>query len=128
MFNNVFLFIAVNYYMAIPHQSCDQACKSHDQVCLDIDHGLSRTYNAKTIIESLIGHTCLTGFTKTDSYSNGAHPIYKPNQRCVGWKNVPEKINCALWWPNVDGLRLCPCNKGIVRIIPSTPSTLKADE
>ena len=107
----MFYSVAVNHYLEGGKKSCNQICERHDADCIDTNHGF--TDDSTLAIFRDKGVNCTTGLP-TDTYSHPDDPKYIKScfgftKKCIGWKNIPKKINCgsAPAYPNIE--RLCPC-------------------
>lgn len=103
----MFYFLVTYLYLYIPKQSCETVCNSKGLHCTTVYHGFTDN-NVLPLFRSF-GVSCKTG--KSDNYHFEDNPCYVNgslwDDYCVGWKNIPLKINCLDKGEFVH--RLCPC-------------------
>ena len=97
---------ALSYYLEGGKQSCDQICEKYGALCAATNHGFT---NAGTLaIFQDRGVNCTTG-SDTDEQTSTYEPMYFDDWRYIGWKNIPNEINCGSAPDNIYVKRLCPC-------------------
>ena len=108
-----FCFAETQYFLGKPAASCTETCRSFGSTCLSKRHGFTNSSKTLSVFRS-VNVNCKSGLPDTDKYEYKDSPAYytsrnlKPTERCVGYKDVPETINCNRGH-NVDIQRLCPC-------------------
>ena len=107
-------FAEIQYLLGKPAESCTETCRKSGSTCLSNGHGFTNSSTTLSIFRSL-NVVCKTGFSDNyDQYKHKDSPSYytgkdlKPIGRCIGYKGVPETINCTRGH-NVNVQRLCPC-------------------
>ena len=112
--------VHVEYILGKVGKSCYETCNKVESVCLAKGHGFNSFTTTLSFFRS-VNVSCKPGSFATDRYVYPDNPAYVIENvgdwsgRCVGFKDVPETINCTAG-VNAAIQRLCPC-KGIVSVI-----------